>query len=74
MSDMTAEKALVWRSRPPSGKFILHRLPKAVWCNRCGPVTKFHHCRETCKASGWQCLPGCSKADCSATDRRMTDE
>ncbi len=58
-------KARIWRARPPSGRFILHWLPKAGWCNRCGPVTRYHTCSATCRDNGFTCLPGCSAA-CNA--------
>lgn len=54
------ELARLWRDRPPSGKYILHRLPQTAWCNRHGPVTKYHTCGETCRRGGFKCLPGCS--------------
>lgn len=64
MLDLVA-KARIWRDRPPSGKFILHRLPHVAWCNRHGPVTRYHTCAETCRQGGFSCLPGCS-AECAA--------
>lgn len=63
MIDLIA-KARIWRDRPPSGRFILHRMPKDGWCNRCGPVTRYHTCRETCRSNGFTCMPGCSQ-DCN---------
>ena len=63
MTDLTA-KARILRDRPPSGRFILHRLPKTAWCSRCGPVTRYHTCPATCRANGFTCLPGCS-AECN---------
>ncbi len=39
-----AALAKVWRDRPPSGKFVLHQLPRNWWCPKCGAVTKWHQC------------------------------
>jgi hypothetical protein len=63
MTDLIA-KARIWRDRPASGRYILHRLRRDHWCNRHGPVTKYHTCAETCAAGGWSCLPGCSREEC----------
>lgn len=66
MTTLTA-KALLWRNRRPSGRFILHRIRCDHWCQRHGPVTRFHTCAATCAAGGWACLPGCSEAECGKT-------
>lgn len=36
--------AKVWRGRSPSGRYILHRIPRDWWCPKHGPVTKWHEC------------------------------
>jgi hypothetical protein len=36
--------ARLWRDRPPSGGFVLHRMPHDRWCPRRGPVTRYHGC------------------------------
>lgn len=59
MTDIRA-MAKMWKSRAPSGRFVLHRLSKTGWCNRCGPVTRYHTCPATCRDNGFTCLPGCS--------------
>ena len=38
------EKALLWKDRPPSGLYIMHRVPRDHWCRRHGRVTKWHEC------------------------------
>ncbi len=38
-------KALIWWSRPPSRRFVLHRIPLDRWCPLRGPVTRYHGCR-----------------------------
>jgi hypothetical protein len=37
-------KARMWRDRPPSGNFILHRIPRDHWCPKHGLVPKWHEC------------------------------
>lgn len=39
-----ARMAPIWRSRPPSGNYVLHWLPRGCWCDKHGPVTKYHYC------------------------------
>ena len=42
MSDL-AVLAAVWRSRPPSGLYIMHSMNRDVWCAQCGNwQTKWH--------------------------------
>lgn len=37
------ELAKKWKSRQPSGKFLLHRMKRNQWCKTCGCyVTKWH--------------------------------
>ena len=36
--------AKAWRDRPPSGRYILHGIPRNWWCPTHGPVTKWHEC------------------------------
>ena len=59
-----ARMAPIWRARPPSGRYVLHRLPRDRACPLHGWVTKHHFCRVDCAVSGFKCLPGCSKAAC----------
>ena len=42
-----ARMAPIWRDRPPSGRYILHRLPCDRHCPRHGAVTKVHLCKTT---------------------------
>lgn len=39
--------APIWRDRPQSGIFVLHRIPRDRRCPLHGPVTKFHMCKAT---------------------------
>jgi hypothetical protein len=57
-------KAKLWRSRKPSGKFILHWLPRRGWCPVHWRVTKYHHCSVTCSIMAFRCTPECSKSTC----------
>lgn len=59
-----ARMAPIWRDRKPSGRYILHRLPRDLWCPMHGQVTRFHFCNVTCAVGGFKCLPGCSRAAC----------
>lgn len=56
--------APIWRARKPSGRYVLHRLPRDRACPMHGWVTKFHFCQVDCAVSGFKCLPGCSEAAC----------
>lgn len=37
-------KARIWRDRPPSGSYIMHRIPRDWWCAKHGQVSKWHEC------------------------------
>jgi hypothetical protein len=64
-----ARMAPIWRARPASGRYIMHRLPRGHWCRTHGPVTRYHACKATCSASGFKCLPGCSRAECEGVGK-----
>jgi hypothetical protein len=36
--------ARIWRDRSPSGKYVMHRIPRDHWCQKHGLVTKWHEC------------------------------
>ncbi len=59
-----ARMAPIWRERRPSGRYVLHWLPRVSWCPMHGRVTKYHFCRVNCAVSGFKCLPGCSREEC----------
>ena len=45
--DQLRAKALIWRDLPPSGKCIMHTIPRKHWCPRHGRVTSIHICPVT---------------------------
>jgi hypothetical protein len=50
MMDLRA-LAKVWCARSPSGRYIMHGVPRNRWCDRCGSMaTKWHeHCTDNKK-------------------------
>jgi len=45
--------AKIWRGRPPSGKFIMHGVPRDHWCEHHGAVTKWHQCKMHLPIEKW---------------------
>jgi hypothetical protein len=71
--DELQAKAAIWRRRPPSGLFVLHRLKRSRFCYNHGQVTKYHFCQISCALSEFRCLPGCSRAECGTKQQAQGD-